>query len=273
MSARGGIVFSACAVVSLSVHAALFGVGDLSAGRGTTGPQGEEHLAVAGSDGTLEALIDAFDTAQTAAEAAPEPVSQTEIAPEFVPQTPPVDFVAPPSALPVLAAIPLNQPLDAVAPRPKPANLTTPKPVKTPSDSASAKPSQPKAAPKLQRQRANGSGSAAAAGTKGPAQATATSNARANDLRASWGAKIRSRIERRKSYPAAAGRSSGKVVVRLTVMASGALAAVTIAQSSGNAALDQAAIAAVQRAGTFPAAPEGLTGARHSFSLAIAFKR
>lgn len=92
-------------------------------------------------------------------------------------------------------------------------------------------------------------------------------------MMANWGGEIRSRIERRKSYPRAAGGAAGTVQVAIRVGADGRLQALGLAQSSGNAALDQAALDAVQRAGRFPAAPAGLGGEARSFTLPMAFGR
>ncbi|MBT8476574.1 MAG: energy transducer TonB, partial [Alphaproteobacteria bacterium] len=90
-------------------------------------------------------------------------------------------------------------------------------------------------------------------------------------LLASWGGEIRARVEARKRR-ISAGRA-GRVVVRITVASSGALNAATVANSSGNARLDAAAIDAVRRAQPFPAAPPGLDRSQMSFDLPIAFTR
>ena len=110
-------------------------------------------------------------------------------------------------------------------------------------------------------------------GDDGQAQAPSLSQSRINDLTASWGASIRARIEKRKRYPMAADGASGTVTVRLTVTRSGALADLSIAASSGNAALDEAALKAVRAAGRFPAAPEGLSQGSTSFTLPMRFAR
>lgn len=60
--------------------------------------------------------------------------------------------------------------------------------------------------------------------------------------------------------------------VRITLAASGKLVGVSVAASSGNAALDAAAVKAVQAAGKFPAAPKGLADATYSFTLPMTFK-
>lgn len=91
-------------------------------------------------------------------------------------------------------------------------------------------------------------------------------------LMARWGAEIRTRVERRKSYPAAAGGASGKTVLQLSVTAGGRLAGVGVLQSSGVAAIDRAAVGAVRRAGRFPSAPKGLDPGPHAFRLALTFR-
>lgn len=105
------------------------------------------------------------------------------------------------------------------------------------------------------------------------APAGTLSPAKLNDLKSSWGASIRSRIERRKAYPAAARGASGTVTVRLTVTRSGQLGGVSVVSSSGHPALDQAALNAVQSAATFPAAPKGLADASYTFTLPMKFAR
>jgi protein TonB len=299
MTGRGIGLFSVCAVASLALHGVVFGLGDETVGAVSAGAGGADQLSIDASDGTLDALVDAFDAAQAAAKAAaaepeplpteqpvePAPAPTSDPLPDAVPDAEAIEFelVVPPSALPALPQTPPSQPLDSVKPLPKPervqqASKPQPKAASKPVARAPRQPapkSAPAAAPKarVEGQRASGAGSGAYAGNNGTAKASTLSQAQANNLRASWGATIRSRIERRKSYPSGAGRASGQVVVRLSVASNGALAGVSVAKSSGNPALDQAAISAVQRAGKFPAAPKGLTGAQHSFSLSIAFKR
>ncbi|MBZ4023736.1 hypothetical protein CKO11_14880 [Rhodobacter sp. TJ_12] len=101
----------------------------------------------------------------------------------------------------------------------------------------------------------------------------APSAGRVKSLTAKWGATIRARIERRKSYPSAAGRASGSVGLALRVGRDGALVSASVNRSSGHAALDAAALAAVRRAGRFAPAPEGLTQPSYAFSLAVEFAR
>lgn len=119
-------------------------------------------------------------------------------------------------------------------------------------------------------QRAAGSGGGPAAGAGGSAQGATVSKAQRESAMASWGARIRSRVERRKTYPRAARRATGTAIVSIRVTAQGQLAGVGLARSSGNATLDQAALQAVRRAGRFPAAPAGISGTQ-TFTLPLVF--
>ncbi|WP_374301620.1 TonB family protein [Paracoccus sp. (in: a-proteobacteria)] len=87
-------------------------------------------------------------------------------------------------------------------------------------------------------------------------------------LMSQWGGQIRSCISRRASAPRGV-REGGRVVLNLAVSRSGSIQGVGIGGSSGNPALDQAAVQAAQRAGRCPRAPAGLTDASYSFQLPI----
>jgi protein TonB len=69
-----------------------------------------------------------------------------------------------------------------------------------------------------------------------------------------------------------ADTAPGTVKVRLEIAPTGALLALGIAQSSGQPALDAAALKAAKSAAPFARAPKGLTEASYSFSLPITFK-
>jgi protein TonB len=61
--------------------------------------------------------------------------------------------------------------------------------------------------------------------------------------------------------------------VTLVVGRDGRLQGVSLAASSGSAALDRAAIEAVRRAGRFPPAPAGLDRAAYTFAVPMTFRR
>ena len=128
---------------------------------------------------------------------------------------------------------------------------------------------EPASRPAVAAQKAAGKGNGTAAGDAGSAEAGTTSKAETDAAASRWEAAIRARVERRKSYPAAAEGATGRVILRLSVAANGQLTQVGVVRSSGNAALDAAAVNAVQSAGRFPKAPAGL--GETSFTLPISF--
>jgi len=148
---------------------------------------------------------------------------------------------------------------------PQPAVKPAPEPDRTVKGPPKPKPRAEPAAP---AQKAVGTGAQGIAGQNRTGK-SATAADGAGEARAAWGAAIRARIERRKTYPAAAGGAAGKVTLRLVVAADGRLASVAVTRSSGVAALDRAAVKAVTAAGRFAKAPAGL--GQTGFSLPISF--
>lgn len=120
-------------------------------------------------------------------------------------------------------------------------------------------------------QRASGQGGGQQAGLGSTSAAATLSKGQRQTLMSQWGAQVRARIERRKKYPRAARGVSGTVRLRVAVGSNGALQSVSIAQSSGNAHIDQASLRAVQSARKFPAAPKGLAKPVYSFTLPMSF--
>jgi protein TonB len=110
-------------------------------------------------------------------------------------------------------------------------------------------------------------GGGEAAGQRGRAEAAGAGEA----ARAAWAAAVRARIERAKAWPQGAAGASGRVALIIRIGADGRLLGAVVAQGSGDAALDAAAVAAVRRAAPFPPAPAGVPGA--AFRLTIRFDR
>ncbi|WP_234854754.1 cell envelope integrity protein TolA [Paracoccus everestensis] len=117
------------------------------------------------------------------------------------------------------------------------------------------------AAPQQQQARRADQG-AGGSGVAGPSPQQKAS------LMSQWGGQIRSCISRRASAPRGV-REGGRVTLNLSVSRSGSIQGVGIAGSSGNGALDEAAVRAAQRAGRCPRAPAQLTDASYSFQLPI----
>ncbi|MCC5970566.1 MAG: TonB family protein [Pararhodobacter sp.] len=118
-------------------------------------------------------------------------------------------------------------------------------------------------------QRAAGTGSQGHEGQAGQARETSRAQVDTGGLVAQWGGAIRSAVQRQQRHPAGM-RSGGVVHLRLDVHSDGRLLAVAMHQSSGHAALDQAAVEAVRRA-RLPAAPQGLSGS-YQFNLPVRFR-
>lgn len=242
------------------------------------------------------AEVSLISEAQFLAMSAPQPVLTLAAAPALAtpalaaPSTPVVPVAAPmpepaslafamPTALPAAEPpppVPMPEPVaqKPAAPAPKAIKPKAPAPVaeappetkpetKTAKAEVPAKPVQKAAEP------------AAAPAPQPAAQSAAKSDPAASSgeakaLKADWGSKVRARINRKVALPA--DSAPGTVKVRLEIAASGALLAVGIAQSSGQAALDAAALKAVKSAAPFARAPKGLSEPSYSFSLPITFK-
>ena len=186
----------------------------------------------------------------------PQPVALPEdVAPAETPDAPDLAEVAAPDALPALA-LPEVQ-ADAapiVTPRPRVKAETKPAP------KPAVKPTKPAAKPEVKPE--------ARAAAK-PAAAAPAATARAGGgSRDSWMADARRKIERRKRYPSAARGATGTVTLAVSVAASGALSGVSVAGSSGNAALDEAAASAVRRAAPFKPSASG-----YNFTVPMVFNR
>ncbi|RUT34582.1 energy transducer TonB [Arsenicitalea aurantiaca] len=111
---------------------------------------------------------------------------------------------------------------------------------------------------------ASGTAASARAGSGGGAGNAAVSN---------YPGRVVTALRRALRYPSAARGATGEAQVRFTVGAGGQVLGVGLAQSSGNAALDVAAIATVQRAAPFPPIPPEAGRSEWSFTLPLGFMR
>lgn len=67
--------------------------------------------------------------------------------------------------------------------------------------------------------------------------------------------------------------AAGTAKLSLQVARDGQLQNLSLMQSSGDGAIDAAALHAVKRAGRFAKAPQGLDADAYAFSLSLTFKR
>lgn len=190
----------------------------------------------------------------TAVERSPRPQPRPELV--TPPETPPP---------PTRPEPPRPTPAPEAPTRPEPTETAPPPPAPVPDPPAET---HRNAAPSVAvaPSRAAGQGGGAAAGRSGSAEVATLSQRQRQSLLQTWGAKIRARIARR----APRGVGKGQALVRITVSGSGQLLGVSLLKSSGNPALDKAALQAVRKAGRFPKAPTKLGIPKHSFDLPVA---
>lgn len=300
-------LFEPLAFTLLAIVAHLLFLADFQKDDGlqSGGAGGAALITLAAAPPQIETMVEKWNSPPETANAQtmPQPPLQPDTAPPA-----PLTSVDLPPALPKtlsLPSSPARKPLlpqfDSAPPEPQvsdlavkvsPRPLPRPKkpiqtakiPEKKPSPKAPQKkkpaPKTPvkKVAKKAQKstagraaQKAAGSGGGSTAGQSGKSKTATLSKGKQQRLITVWGGRIRAKIERSKRYPRGV-RKQGRVVLRLSISPSGSVRGVSIARSSGNAALDKAALAAVRRAGRMPRAPKGLNNASYRFNLPISFQ-
>ncbi|BAQ68566.1 biopolymer transporter TonB [Rhodovulum sulfidophilum] len=238
------------------------------------GPGGDALVTLAAAPASYARLAEDW-TEAPAMQATPVDLPAPEVPSESDPPATPERALASVPALPKLAAILPEADLRDPPERPEriraeadPALALRPEPrPDRPTEAVrSAPPSEARAA-----QVARGGSAAAEAGAGATGGAPTLSPARASALRAEWGARILARVDRRHRYPRGA-RASGRALVELVLARDGRLLSARLVRSAGDPRLDDAALAAVRRAGRFPPAPEGLGASRYSFTLPLRFE-
>ncbi len=206
-----------------------------------------------------------------AAPAAPPllPAREALVRPDLTPlprPAPPQATAPTPPAPPVTKAAPVMSSVPGTRPDPTPPTRPTPPAQAQAPDPATdpARPSQRAAGPVAPQTPAAGS-------TAGRAEPNAAQTARAQALQADWGARIQRKVHRHLRHPGGTA-GQGTARVSLTVNRAGHLTGLRLIRSSGIPAFDQAALAAVHRAGRFPAAPDGLDEASYAFTLSLSFR-
>jgi len=169
---------------------------------------------------------------------APKPDEKVEAKAEPKPEAKPEEKVeVPPAPVPPVAAVP---PPEAVPPPPAPKAQPAPASDIPPAPVTTAPPR--------------------------PHEATA---AEAN----AWHKGIFAQIQRHKAYPAAARarQEKGVVQVAFSIDRQGHIVSSRVARASGYAALDQAAMATLEKAQPFPPPPADMPGEQFSFTVPVAF--
>ena len=91
-------------------------------------------------------------------------------------------------------------------------------------------------------------------------------------LTADWGRKISAYFELHKRYPVTKSKAA-KVSVSLVLNRRGNVVSVGVAESSGDAAFDEAAVSMIRRSDPVPPPPAGLTDDQFNFSLDVNFTK
>jgi protein TonB len=213
------------------------------------------------------AFMPATPAAQPPAIDQPDPAPTKMDQPEAPPKEPPppVQEVTPPPQ--VEAVVPPPE-LPPPPPVPEEATIVPPeKPVQAtpvPEKPAVAPPPKPHHDEKVEKRQAPPKAVAAPAAK--PARVALAPNAGAESEgarvgRESWLSELAAKIRRAAAYPSGS-RDSGTAQVSITIARTGRLVARRLAASSGSAVLDQAALAAIDRAQPFPPFPAGMTEAQ-----------
>lgn len=265
-----------CAALALAAHLAFF-VARPPTGAQAGGAGGEALVSIQAAPASVAAMVAKWErpvTAQSAVQTlqiprALDPSAATLRAPSAPQPTPRAPRMAPAQAAPAADPIQLDtRPATPTPPKPAPKAAPKPSPKPAPKPAPKPRPSQAGQA----GQKASGSGGGDQAGTTAKARVATVSKGEQAKLRQVWGAKIRSKIARAQRFPRSL-RATGTSVVRLRVGRDGRLLGVTLARSSGDSALDQAAMASVRRAKRFSKAPKALPGDSFTFVLPIEKKR
>lgn len=266
--------------LSSVLHAATMFWTPPSSGASGGGDDGAARVTLQAARPTLAAMVEDWDrppdvsaapalkrpasaeasTGHAMPEALPAPDGQAMP----VPKAPDMPALAPaPNALPKLDTSPAATPTaPPTSPRPetrpdRPVDRAAPAPQKAQS-----------AAQKPQKAKGRGEKKTAAPARAAP-EAPGPSEAQRARLQQQWGAQITAAL-RRAHRPPRGVRGTTQLMIAITP--SGRVTAVSVAASSGNARLDQSAIAAVKRA-RFPHAPKGLSGSRYRFSQRLTVSR
>lgn len=199
----------------------------------------------------------------------PEPEQPEAVVPEPEPQAPepPEPEIAEPAPEePELEAV-ANVPLPTARPTPPPRPVREAARQERTRETPLRKKSEP--APRRREAAAPQRQSPApSAASQGRRQQQASQGAQVSRAAlATWQSQVQARLNRNKRTPRGSG--SGTVRVAFAMDGGGRVVSVRVAGSSGVAALDQAAVALVQRASPFPAPP---SGRQVSLTVPVAFR-
>jgi protein TonB len=250
-----------------------------------------ETLVSAGAAPTVNAMepVVLEEVMEVVVASTPEPSEVPEVV-EAVAPSPVVEAVEHVPAEPVPAEAPSV--LTALAPDPQ---ETVPQDLIEPSDDSDAqvapiprtltrkrpteptqraKETPPKQQPPPPRQAGNGGADAGDAVAARPSGGQAGAGGAGGDAEtARYPSKVQGKLRRALRYPAGARGASGEAHVSFVVNGSGAPTNIAIARTSGNGAIDEAALDTVRRAAPFPPIPASAGRTSWTFTVPLAFVR
>ncbi len=213
----------------------------------------------------VQPAVPADEASTAAAAAAPAEASQATPQPVDTPPPTPDPPVQPP---PVQPPPPIADPPPPPPPPPSEASPDVPAPPPPVEPAPEPKPPEPSepprpVAPPVEATQASAASAASAAAEDAAPAVRKLAAARET----TWRGRLVPHLNRYRRFPPGVG--SGTVRVGFTIDGDGRVTAVSIVTGSGDAALDDAARALVQRASPFPAPPAGVTGHGLSFVVPV----
>lgn len=203
---------------------------------------------------TVQEAVEATDPTELTEQKAPRQQTEQASQPDQLMPTQDVADLAPAEPAEVLR--PLVEPAEAV----EEAETTELEPVET-RDSATPRAAQ-LAAPLAPIGRQTGD-----------AVVEEESNTAGQEAFANFAGQIASHLSRHKRFPDDARRARGVVRITFTVLEDGSVTGIAVAESSGNAVLDRAAVAMVRRAEPFPEIPAEMARRTARFTVPIRFSK
>jgi TonB family protein len=155
-----------------------------------------------------------------------------------------------PEPAPLPAPKPAPKPKPEPKPTPKPEPKPAPKPEPKPAPKPAPKP-EPKPEPPGPSQQELAEAARQEAARKAAAEQAARAAAASAELAAGYASLIQQTVEQRWSRPPSA-RNGMEVLLSIQLIPTGEVVSVSVLRSSGDAAFDRSAVAAVERAGNFP---------------------
>ncbi len=266
MRALEGLVFLS---VATALHVGAWHLAPFSDGSTAAGSGGNDSATLAAASASQAAMVARWQEPIVSSPGAPvAPVAPSSLSAPSAP-------VAEAPALRASAKAPTLSP-------PTPPLTQTPRiktqPAALPDRQSTTPATRPKArtasvsARAQNTKQAAGAGRAAQRGQTKSQEIQSANSARTHALKAQWGASIHAKVQRSMRYPRTMS-TAGTAKLALEVARDGRLRTLKLMRSSGNTVLDAAALRAVQRAGRFAAAPDGLTADAYAFSVSLTFKR